>query len=136
MAFGDFFLKIAAYFAGFDERQLGVIERSMPTVRKLVDLVIQAQPLVQKAQPEIEQLIPLVQEAMKYVPQASEEFQTLGPALNILISVIEKDLATGQSREEAIHSVTQKIGAFWDSVASGTAKAATNAGDAVKAWPI
>jgi hypothetical protein len=128
--FGDWMLRLVAHLAGFSQAQLDRIGRAMPATRKLIaiavkaeplfqkaapvlnelsPLIVQALPIMQKAMPLIEELMPVVTEANPLVQQAWKEFDVVGPVLSVVMSVIERDMAQGQSRDDVVKNVIAKV---------------------------
>ncbi len=107
--FGSFLVNMAAHIAGLSDKQLSTIEAAMPATRKLIAVIIKAQPLIEKVAPIVDEMSPLIAEGMPLVKQAAEEIQVVGPALEIILDAIEKQTASGQSRDEAIASIHQTL---------------------------
>jgi hypothetical protein len=135
--FGNCLIEMAARAAGFTPAQLAVIERDMPATRKLIDLIIQAQPLIQKAAPLVDKAMPLIKELMplldKALPlikevepiadqamplikqavplgdQISKEVSAIAPTLQIIMAVVQRDLAQGASPKQSFTGVLKKI---------------------------
>ena len=84
--------------SGLSEGQLGQIEKALPRTKELIDLL-------SKAQPVIEQAHSLYIEAEPLIDQAMKEWQTIGPAAQILIDVISHHVSKGGSPAEAAVAV-------------------------------
>src|SRR4029077_16360631 len=88
------FIELLGHFAGLSDAQLRQIEKSVPASKALIDLLIRAQPIIEQAQKLYGEAEPLIDEAMK-------EWQTIGPAAQILIDVIGHHVNKGSSPAEA-----------------------------------
>ena len=118
--FGNCLIEMAAHAAGFTDAQLAVIEKELPACRKLIDLVVKAQPLIKEfvpilnqAEPLIKQALPMIQQATPLVQEASKEIQAIAPAIQIVIGVIQRNLAAGSTVEQSFNNVARRIqGAF------------------------
>jgi hypothetical protein len=74
-------IELVGHVSGLSEAQLKQIEKSLPATRALVDLLNRARPIIEQAQS-------LYAEAEPLIDQAKKEWQTVGPAAQILIDVI------------------------------------------------
>src|SRR5262249_48961339 len=83
---------------GLSEAQLKQIEKSLPATKALVDLLNRARPIIEQAQS-------LYAEAEPLIDQAKKEWQTVGPAAQILIEVISHHVNRGSSPAEAVETV-------------------------------
>ena len=118
--FGSCLIDMAAHAAGLTDAQLAVIEKELPACRKLIDVVIKSQPLIQKfvpiinqAEPLVNEAMPLIQQAAPLVTEASKELQAIGPAIQIVLGIVQRDLAAGHSIEQSFNNVARRIqGAF------------------------
>jgi hypothetical protein len=86
-------IELIGHTSGLSEPQLQQIEKALPRTRALVDLL-------KKAQPIIEQAHSLHVEAEPLIDQAMKEWQTIGPAAQILIDVISHHVDKGRSPAE------------------------------------
>ena len=84
--------------SGLSEGQLGQIEKALPRTKELIDLLIKAQPVIEQAHSLYIEAEPLIDQAMK-------EWQTIGPAAQILIDVISHHVSKGGSPAEAAVAV-------------------------------
>jgi hypothetical protein len=121
--FGNCLIEMAARAAGFTPAQLAVIEQKMPATRKLIDLIIKAQPLIQKfapivdraaplvreAQPIVTEAMPLIQQATPLIDQISREVQVIAPAIQIVMDVLQRDMAQGRSLEQSFGNALRKV---------------------------
>jgi hypothetical protein len=76
-------LSLVGHVSGLSlsEAQLKQIEKSLPATKALVDLLNRARPIIEQAQSPYAEAEPLID-------QAKKEWQTVGPAAQILIDVI------------------------------------------------
>ena len=107
--FGNCLVEMAAHAAGFTDAQLAVIEKELPACRKLIDLVVKAQPLVNKLVPLVNEAEPIVNEALPLVQQAMKEIQAIQPAIQIVLGVVQRDLAAGHSVEQSFSNIALRI---------------------------
>src|SRR5499427_8701848 len=91
-------IELVGHVSGLTEAQLKQIEKSLPATRALIDLLNRAQPIIEQAQS-------LYAEAEPLIDQAKEEWQTVGPAAQILIDVISHHVDKGSSPAEAAEAV-------------------------------
>jgi hypothetical protein len=89
---------VIGHVSGLSDAQIEQIERSLPATKALIDLL-------NKAHPIIEQVQTLYDEAQPLIDQARKEWQTVGPAAQILIDVISHHLNKGSSAAEATEAV-------------------------------
>ena len=101
--FFDWLLHLSASLAGFSDSQLDTIEKSMPATRRLIDLVV-------KSEPQIKQATALMSQAAPLINEASEELKTIAPAINIILAVVQRDLAAGKSANDAIKNIFARLG--------------------------
>jgi uncharacterized protein YbjT (DUF2867 family) len=87
-------VELVGHASGLSEAQLVQIEKALPRTKALIDLL-------NKAQPVIEQAHSLYIEAEPLIDQAMKEWQTIGPAAQILIDVISHHADKGGSPAEA-----------------------------------
>ena len=90
--------ELIEHASGFSEAQLRQIEKALPRTRALIDLL-------NKAQPFLEQAHSLYIEAEPLIDQAMKEWQTVGPAAQILIDVISHHMDRGNSPAEAAEAM-------------------------------
>jgi uncharacterized protein YbjT (DUF2867 family) len=82
----------------------------LPATKALIDLLNRAQPIIEQAQS-------LYAEAEPLIDQAKKEWQTVGPAAQILIDVISHHVNQGSSPAEAAEAVRTALGGSIKSVA-------------------
>ncbi|WP_245288226.1 complex I NDUFA9 subunit family protein [Bradyrhizobium sp. Ec3.3] len=98
------------HFSGLSDAQLEQIEQALPATKALIDLLIRAQPFFEQAQT-------LYTEAEPLIDQARKEWQTVGPAAQILIDAISHHLNQGRSPAEAAEAVRATLGGSIQNVA-------------------
>src|SRR5215468_5641048 len=103
-------IEIVGHISGLSDTQLKQIEKSLPATRALIDLLNRAQPIVEQAQS-------LYAEAKPLIDQAKEEWQTVGPAAQILLDVISHHVNRGSTPEAAAQTVRAALGGSIASVA-------------------
>jgi uncharacterized protein YbjT (DUF2867 family) len=103
-------IELVGHISGLSDAQLKQVEKSLPATKALIDLLSRAQPIIEQAQS-------LYAEAKPLIDQAKEEWQTVGPAAQILIEVISHHVNQGSSPEEAAKTVRA---AFAGSIKSAT----------------
>src|SRR4029077_1514645 len=91
-------IDLIGHVSGLSDPQLKQIEKSLPATRALVDLLNRARPIIEQAQN-------LYTEAEPLIDQAEKEWQTVGPAAQILIDVISHHVDKGSSPAEATEAV-------------------------------
>ena len=91
-------IELVGHVSGLSEAQLKQIEKSLPATKALVDLLNRARPIIEQAQS-------LYVEAEPLIDQAKKEWQTVGPAAQILIDVISHHINRGSSPAEAAETV-------------------------------
>ena len=91
-------IDLIGHVSGLSDAQLRQIEKSLPATKALIDLLNRAQPIIEQAQG-------LYAEAESLIDQAKEEWQTVGPAAQILIDVISHHVNKGSSPAEAAEAV-------------------------------
>jgi len=96
-------IELIGHVSGLSDAQLKQIEKSMPATKALVDLLNKARPLIEQAQS-------LYTEAEPLIDQAKKEWQTVGPAAQILIDVISHHVNRGSSPAEAAETVPRLTG--------------------------
>jgi uncharacterized protein YbjT (DUF2867 family) len=94
---------VIGHVSGLSEAQLEQIEESLPATRALIDLLHKAHPIIEQAQKLYIEAEPLIDEARK-------EWQTVGPAVQILVDVISHHLDKGRSPTEATEAVRAALG--------------------------
>ena len=102
-------VELAGHVSGLSDAQLRQIEKSLPATRALVDLLHRARPIIEQAQSLYVEAEPLINEAKK-------EWQTVGPAAQILIDVISHHVNRGSSPAEAAKTVRAAFDGSIDSV--------------------
>jgi uncharacterized protein YbjT (DUF2867 family) len=103
-------IALVGHVSGLSDEQLKQIERSLPATKALVDLLIRARPIIEQAQSLYADAGPLIDEAKK-------EWQTVGPAAQILIDVISYHVNRGSSQAEAAETVRAALNGSIKSVA-------------------
>src|SRR6202047_688612 len=103
-------IDLIGHASGLSDTQLRQIEKSLPESRALIDLLIRAQPI-------IEQVEKLYAEAERLSDEAKKEWQTVGPAAQILIDVIRHHVNKGSSPAEAAEAVRTALNGSIKSVA-------------------
>jgi uncharacterized protein YbjT (DUF2867 family) len=91
-------IELIGHVSGLSDAQLKQIEKSLPATRALVDLLNRARPIIEQAQN-------LYTEAEPLIDQAKKEWETVGPAAQILIDVISHHVNRGSSLAEASETV-------------------------------
>ena len=87
-------VELVGHASGLSEAQLMQIEKALPRTRALIDLLNRAQPIIEQAHSLYIEAEPLIDQAMK-------EWQTVGPAAQIMIDVISHHVDKGGSPAEA-----------------------------------
>ena len=82
----------------------------MPATKALIDLLNRAQPIIEQAQS-------LYAEAEPLIDQAKKEWQTVGPAAQILIDLISHHVDQGRSPTEAAEAVRTSLDGSIKSIA-------------------
>jgi uncharacterized protein YbjT (DUF2867 family) len=103
-------IELVGHVSGLSEAQLKQIEKSLPATKALVDLLHRARPIVEQAET-------LYAEAEPLIDQAKIEWQTVGPAAQILIDVISHHVNRGSSPAEAAETVRAALNGSIKSVA-------------------
>src|SRR3984885_2613548 len=103
-------IELVSHVSGLSDAQLKQIEKSLPATKALVDLLNRARPIIEQAQN-------LYTEAEPLIDQAKKEWQTVGPAAQILINVISHHVSRGNSPAEAADTVRAALGGSISSVA-------------------
>jgi uncharacterized protein YbjT (DUF2867 family) len=103
-------IELVGHVSGLSEAQLKQIEKSLPATRALADLLNRARPIIEQAQS-------LYAEAEPLIDQAKKEWQTVGPAAQILIDVISHHINRGSSPAEAAETVRAALNGSIKSVA-------------------
>ena len=103
-------IELIGHVSGLSDAQLKQIEKSLPATKALVDLLNRARPIIEQAQN-------LYTEAEPLIDQAKREWQTVGPAAQILIDVISHHVNRGSSPAEAAETVRATFGGSINSVA-------------------
>src|SRR5215467_1757078 len=83
-------IDLIGHVSGLSDAQLRQIENSLPATKALIDLLNRAQPIIEQAQS-------LYAEAQPLIDEAKKEWQTVGPAAQILIDVISHHVNKGSS---------------------------------------
>jgi uncharacterized protein YbjT (DUF2867 family) len=103
-------IDLIGHVSGLSDAQLRQIERSLPATKALIDLLNRAQPIIEQAQS-------LYAEAQPLIDEAKKEWQTVGPAAQILIDVISHHVNKGSSPAEAAEAVRTALDGSIKSVA-------------------
>jgi uncharacterized protein YbjT (DUF2867 family) len=103
-------IELIGHVSGLSDAQLKQIEKSLPATKALVDLLNRARPIIEQAQN-------LYTEAEPLIDQAKREWQTVGPAAQILVDVISHHVNRGSSPAEATETVRAAFGGSINSVA-------------------
>jgi hypothetical protein len=103
-------IELIGHVSGLSEAQLRQIEKSLPATKALIDLLNRAQPIIEQAQTLYSEARPLIDEAMK-------EWQSVGPAAQILVDVITHHVSKGNSPAEAVETVRAALDGSIKSVA-------------------
>jgi uncharacterized protein YbjT (DUF2867 family) len=96
-------INVIGHASGLSDGQLEQIEQSLPATKALIDLLNKAHPIIEHAQALYNEAQPLIDEARK-------EWQTVGPAAQILLDVISHHLNKGSSPAEAAEAVRATLG--------------------------
>jgi hypothetical protein len=97
----DVAIEMVAHLEGVSEAQLAQIEAALPATSKLIALSVKAKPLLVKLGPLMDELVPLYTEAKPMITEAISEWQQVGPALAVILSVLSKRTAAGSTLSEA-----------------------------------
>ena len=103
-------IDLVGHVSGLSEAQLGQIEKALPRTKALIDLLNKAQPIIEQAHSLYVEAEPLIDQAMK-------EWQTVGPAAQILIDVISRHVNKGNSPAEAAEAMRAALDGSIKSVA-------------------
>jgi uncharacterized protein YbjT (DUF2867 family) len=103
-------IELIGHFSGLSDAQLKQIEKSLPATKALVDLLNRARPIIEQAENLYNEAEPLIDEAKK-------EWQTVGPAAQIVIDVISHHVNRGGSPAEAAETVRAAFAGSIKSVA-------------------
>ena len=91
-------IELVGHVSGLSDAQLKQIEKFLPATKALIDLLNRAQPIIEQARS-------LYTEAEPLIEQAKKEWQTVGPAMQILIDVISHHVNRGGSPADATATV-------------------------------
>src|SRR5215472_14979854 len=91
-------IELIGHFSGLSHAQLKQIEKSLPATKALVDLLNRARPIIEQAEKLYTEAEPLIDEAKK-------EWETVGPAAQILLDVISHHVNRGNTPAEAAKTV-------------------------------
>jgi uncharacterized protein YbjT (DUF2867 family) len=103
-------IELVGHASGLNDAQLRQIEKSLPASKALIDLLHRARPIIEQAQS-------LYAEAEPLIDQAKKEWQTVGPAAQILIDVISHHVNRGSSPAEAVKTMRAALDGSINSVA-------------------
>ena len=95
-------IELIGQASGLSDAQLGQIEKALPRTRALIDLLNKAQPIIEQAHSLYIEAEPLIDQAMK-------EWQSVGPAAQILIDVISHHVDKGGSASRRRSSLSRRI---------------------------
>jgi predicted Zn-dependent protease with MMP-like domain len=95
-------IELIGHVSGLSDAQLKQIEKSLPATKALVDLLNRARPIIEQAQNLYTEAEPLIDEAKK-------EWQTVGPAAQILIDVISHHVNRGSSRQKPLKQCVPRL---------------------------
>ena len=104
-------IDLVGHASGLSEAQLRQIEKALPRTKALIDLLNKAQPIIEQAHSLYIEAEPLIDQAMK-------EWQTVGPAAQVLIDVISHHVDRGGSPAEAAEAMRAALDGSIKSVAS------------------
>src|ERR1700758_4447044 len=103
-------IELIGHVSGLSDAQLKQIEKSLPATKALVDLLNRARPIIEQAEKLYTEAEPLIDEAKK-------EWETVGPAAQILIDVISHHVNRGSSPAEAAKTVRAALDGSIKSIA-------------------
>src|SRR6516164_2169595 len=103
-------IELIGHISGLSDAQLRQIEKSLPASKALLDLLNRARPIIEQAQS-------LYTEAETLIDEAKKEWQTVGPAAQILIDVISHHVNRGSSPAQAAETVRVTLNGSISSVA-------------------
>lgn len=103
-------INVIGHVSGLSDAQLEQIEQSLPATKALIELLSKAHPIIEQAET-------LFNEAKPLLEQAGKEWQTVGPAAQILIDAISHHLDKGSSPAEAAEAVRAALGGSIKNVA-------------------
>src|SRR6516164_9824175 len=105
-------IELIGHVSGLSHAQLEQIEKSLPATKALVDLLNRARPIIEQAEKLYTEAEPLIDEAKK-------EWETLGPAAQILIDVISHHVNRGNTPAEAAETVRAALDGSINSIPEG-----------------
>src|SRR6516164_7170308 len=91
-------IELIGHVSGLSHAQLKQIEKSLPATKALVDLLNRARPIIEQEEKLYTEAEPLIDEAKK-------EWETVGPAAQILIDVISHHVNRGSTPLQAAETV-------------------------------
>jgi uncharacterized protein YbjT (DUF2867 family) len=103
-------IQLIGHVSGLSDAQLKQIEKSLPATKALVDLLNRARPIIEQAEKLYTEAEPLIEEAKK-------EWETVGPAAQILIEVVSRHVNRGSSPAEAAETVRTALNGSIKSIA-------------------
>jgi len=103
-------IELIGHISGLSDAQLKQIEKSLPATKALVDLLNRARPIIEQAQN-------LYTEAEPLIDEAKREWETVGPAAQILIDVISHHVNRGSTPAVAAETVRAALNGSIKSVA-------------------
>jgi len=105
-------IELIGHVSGLSHAQLEQIEKSLPATKALVDLLNRARPIIEQAEKLYTEAEPLIDEAKK-------EWETVGPAAQILIDVISHHVNRGNTPAEAAETVRAALDGSINSIPEG-----------------
>src|ERR1700739_1908297 len=105
---------LIGHLSGLSDAQVEQIEKSLPATKALIDLLIRAHPIIEQAHTLYSKAQPLIDQVMK-------EWQTVGPAAQIVLEVISHHINKGSSPVEAAEAVRTTLGGPFKNVAQDRA---------------
>ena len=105
-------IELIGHVSGLSHAQLNQIEKSLPATKALVDLLNRARPIIEQAEK-------LYTEAEPLIDEAKREWETVGPAAQILIDVISHHVNRGNSPAEAAETVRAALDGSINSIREG-----------------
>src|SRR5262245_44673147 len=100
--FQHWLIGLIGHVSGLSDAQLKQIEKSLPATKALVDLLNRARPIIEQAEKLYTEAEPLIDEAKK-------EWETVGPAAQILIDVISHHVNRGTPRQRPLKQSVPRL---------------------------
>ncbi len=95
-------INIVAGFFKVSQPELAKLENALPATKKLIDLFNKHQDLIERVQAFQKEITPLVDEAMK-------EWKTVGPALALVIDILERNTKKGVPVNKSIEHIKMTL---------------------------